>query len=90
MLLAITFALKLSGNGYQNDENTRKNNYSFLNTDLYYQQQDSKWEFKISLDNLTNNNSINKDSYSEIVDSNSSSLYFIQPKIWMFSVKYNL
>jgi hypothetical protein len=75
---------------YKNDENTVKNTYSFLNANLYYQQQDSKWEFKISVDNLTDNSSINRDSYSEIVDSNSTSLYFIQPRIWMFSVKYNL
>ncbi len=75
---------------YKNDENTIKNTYSFLNANLYYQQQDSKWEFKISVDNLTDNTSINSDSYNEIVDSNTTSLYFIQPRLWMFSVKYNL
>jgi len=75
---------------YKNNENTIKNTYSFLNANLYYQQQDSKWEFKISADNLTNNTSINRDSYNEIVDSNTTSLYFIQPRLWMFSVKYNL
>ena len=75
---------------YKNNENTIKNTYSFLNANLYYQQQDSKWEFKISADNLTNNTSINSDSYNEIVDSNTTSLYFIQPRLWMFSVKYNL
>ncbi len=75
---------------YKNDENTVKNTYSFLNANLYYQQKDSKWEFKVSVDNLTDNTSINKDNYNEIVDSNSTSLYFIQPRIWMFSVKYNL
>ncbi len=75
---------------YKNDENTIKNTYSFLNANLYYQQQDSKWEFKISVDNLTDNTSINSDSYNEIVDSNTASLYFIQPRLWMFSVKYNL
>ena len=66
------------------------NTYSFLNADLYYQQEDSKWEFKISANNLTNNTSLNTDSYNEIADSNSTSLYFIQPRFWMFSVKYNL
>ncbi len=75
---------------YKNDENTIKNTYSFLNADLYYQQEDSKWEFKISADNLTNNTSINRDSYNQITDSNSTSLYFIQPRIYMFSIKYNL
>ena len=75
---------------YKNDDNTVKNKYSFLNSNLYYQQKDSKWEFKISVDNLTNNLSINRDNYSEVTDSNSTFLYYIQPRIWMFSVKYNL
>ena len=75
---------------YKNDENTIKNTYSFLNSALYYQQKDSKWEFKLSASNLTNNTSMNTDSYNEISDSNTTSLYFIQPRIYLFSVKYNL
>lgn len=75
---------------YKNNENTVKNKYSFLKANLYYQQKDSKWEFKISVDNLTDNTSINRDSYNEVTDSNSTSLYYIQPRLWMFSVKYNL
>ncbi|MBE0423075.1 MAG: carboxypeptidase-like regulatory domain-containing protein [Lutibacter sp.] len=75
---------------YKNDENTVKNTYSFVNANLYYQQKDSKWEFKISANNLTNNTSMNTDSYNEISDSNTTSLYFIQPRLYLFSVKYNL
>jgi hypothetical protein len=75
---------------YKNDENTIKNTYSFLNADLYYQQKDSKWEFKLSATNLTNNTFMNTDNYNEIADSNRTSLYFIQPRIYMFAVKYNL
>jgi hypothetical protein len=75
---------------YNNNANAVKNTYSFLNANLYYQQKDSKWEFKISVDNLTNNTSLNTDSYNEISDSNSTSFYFIQPRVYMFSVKYNL
>jgi len=75
---------------FENSSSETKNNYSFLNANLYYQQKDSKWEFKISASNLTNNTSMNTDSYNEISDSNSTSLYFIQPRLWMFSIKYNL
>lgn len=75
---------------YRNDEKTVKNTYSFVNANLYYQQKDSKWEFKISANNLTNNVFMNTDSYNEISDSNSTSLYYIQPRIIMFSIKYNL
>ncbi len=75
---------------YQNEERTYKNEYSFLNANLYYQQKDSKWEFILSAKNITDNKSINTDSYNEITDSNTASLYYIQPRLWMFSVKYNL
>ncbi|MEX1382144.1 carboxypeptidase-like regulatory domain-containing protein [Lutibacter sp.] len=75
---------------FENSISETKNNYSFLNANLYYQQKDSKWEFKISASNLTDNTFMNTDSYNEISDSNSTSLYFIQPRLWMFSVKYNL
>lgn len=84
------FTANYSYYNYKNDENMVKNTYSFLNANLYYQQKKSKWEFKISADNLTNNLSMNTDSYNEISDSNSTSLYFIQPRLYMFSVKYNL
>jgi hypothetical protein len=75
---------------YKNNSNLLKNTYTFLNANLYYQQKDSKWEFKISADNLTNNKSLNTDSYNEISDTNTTSFYFIQPRFYMFSVKYNL
>lgn len=75
---------------FENTNSETKNSYSFLNANLYYQQKDSKWEFKISASNLTDNTFMNTDSYNEISDSNSTSLYFIQPRVWMFSVKYNL
>ncbi|RXP60341.1 TonB-dependent receptor [Lutibacter sp. HS1-25] len=75
---------------YQDKDKTYKNEYSFLNANLYYQKQKSKWEFKITANNITNNASINTDSYNEVNDSNTSALYFIQPRLWLFSVKYNL
>ena len=77
-------------NTFENSNNKTNNTYSFLNANLYYQQKDSKWEFKISANNLTNNTSMNTDSYNEISDSNSTSIYYVQPRLYMFSVKYNL
>jgi len=75
---------------YQNEAKTYKNEYSFLNANLYYQQQNSKWEFKLTANNITNNTSINTDNYNEITNSTTASLYFIQPRLWLFSVKYNI
>jgi hypothetical protein len=77
-------------NTFENSNSKTKNTYSFLNANLYYQQKDSKWEFKLSASNLTNNKSINTDSYNEISDSNSTSVYFVQPRLYLLSVKYNL
>ena len=84
------FTADYSYYNYKNDEKTYENKYSFLNANLYYQRKDSKWEFKLSGSNLTDNLSINTDSYNEISDTNTSSLYYIQPRLWMISVKYSL
>lgn len=89
-LKSFIFTADYSYYKYKNDEKTYENKYSFLNANLYYQQKDSKWEFKLSGSNLTNNLSINTDSYNEISNSNISSLYYIQPRLWMISVKYIL
>lgn len=77
-------------NAFENSNNETKNTYSFLNANLYFQQKDSKWEFKLSASNLTNNTSMNTDSYNEISDSNTTSIYYVQPRLYMLSVKYNL
>jgi len=73
---------------YHDKANTIKNKYSFLDADLYYQQVKSKWEFKLSVTNLLNTGSLNQDSFSEYITSTSQ--YFVQPRYWMFSIKYNL
>ncbi|WP_372746182.1 carboxypeptidase regulatory-like domain-containing protein [Lutibacter sp.] len=77
-------------NTFENSNSETKNTYSFLNANLYFQQKDSKWEFKLSASNLTNNTSMNTDSYNEISDSNTTSIYYVQPRLYMLSVKYNL
>jgi len=89
-LKSFIFTADYSYYNYKNDEKTYENKYSFLNANLYYQQKGSKWEFKLSGNNLTDNLSINTDSYNEISDTNTSSLYYIQPRLWMISVKYSL
>ncbi len=77
-------------NTFENSAAKTDNSYSFLNANLYYQQKDSKWEFKVSANNITNNTNLNTDSYNEISDSNSTSVYFVQPRLYMLTVKYNL
>lgn len=73
---------------YKNKSGSIKNTYSFLSSDLYYQQGDSKWEFKLAASNLLDTKTINEDNFSELYST--SSQYFVQPRYVVLSVKYNL
>ena len=73
---------------YRNEQNTVQNNYSFLNSTLYFQKQDSHWEFSLQGTNLTNNQATNTDSFTE--QFNSTSQYVVLPRIIMFVIKYDL
>lgn len=83
------FVADYSYYNYSNDNNTIKNTYSFLDASLYYQKTNSKWEFTISGKNLTDNKSINRDSFVPNF-STSTSKYLVQERRFMFTVKYNL
>ena len=73
---------------YSDAENTVSNNYSFLNSTLYFQKEDSHWEFSIQGTNLLNNKDTNTDSFSE--EFNTTSQYLVLPRIVMLVVKYDL
>jgi len=73
---------------YKNKSGSINNTYAFLSSNLYYQQGDSKWEFKLAATNLLDTKTINEDSFSELYTS--SSQYFVQPRYMVLSVKYNL
>ena len=62
--------------------------YGFLRADLTYQKKDSKWEYKLSATNLLDSAGLNQNSSNDILVSNST--YVIQPRIAMFTIKYNL
>ena len=73
---------------YHDKANTVKNKYAFLNANLYFQKDKSKWEFKLAVTNLLNTGSLNRDNFSEFITSTSQ--YLIQPRYWLLSIKYNL
>ena len=85
---SFTLLANYSYYNYSDKANTVKNNYTFLDADLYFQRDKSKWEFKLSVTNLLNTGSLNQDSFSEFITSTSQ--YFIQPRYWLLSLKYNL
>lgn len=84
-----SFIVDYSYYNYKNDENTIKNSYAFLDASLYYQKTDSNWEFILSGNNLTNNQSINTDNFIPNY-STSTSQYLVMERRFMFTVKYNL
>lgn len=81
------FTSKYTYNKVLNDGRTI-DSYGFLRADLTYQKKDSKWEYKVGVTNLLNSTGLNQNSSNDIFVSNST--YVIQPRIAMFTVKYNL
>jgi hypothetical protein len=73
---------------YTNKENTIDNDYSFLEANLIYQMKDSKWEFGIKGKNLLDTKSLNQSSETDYAYS--SSTYYVQPRYFLFTVKYNI
>ncbi|MAN59236.1 MAG: TonB-dependent receptor [Flavobacteriaceae bacterium] len=73
---------------YTNEANTVENNYSFVNADLFYKNGDSPWEFKLQVDNVLNTEFINNDSFNE--QFNTTTQYFVLPRIMMLIVRYEL
>jgi Carboxypeptidase regulatory-like domain len=73
---------------YSDKNNTVENSYSFVNANLYYQKGESPWEFKIQADNLLNTEFTNQDSFNE--QFNTTSQYFVLPRILMLVITYQL
>ena len=81
------FTSRYTYNKYSNDVQTL-NEYSFLDLDLTYQKEDSKWEYTLEMTNALDTQVLNTDSSNAIFNSTSS--YEIQPRFVVFSIKYNL
>jgi len=73
---------------YSNKSNTVENQYSFLDANLYFRKGDSPWEFKIQATNILDTKFTNSDSFSD--EYNTTTQYFVLPRIVMLMVKYDL
>ncbi len=73
---------------YRDANNTVENDYSFMNATLYYQKGESPWEFSLQATNILNNEATNNDSFND--QFNTTSQYFVLPRILMLVVKYDL
>ena len=75
-------------NDYKSRDGNISSLYDFLNAALYYQKEESKWEFKISGLNLLNTTAIRQDAFSDNLISTLE--YNVQPRYFLASVKYEL
>ncbi len=73
---------------YRDKANTIDNEFAFLDTNLSYQQPDSKWEYSIEITNLLDNQELNQDNFNDLFFRTSS--YIVQPRYVMFKIKYDL
>lgn len=86
-LKGFVFKSKYTYNYYRNQEQTL-NEYLFLEAELSYNQQGSRWEFGVKATNLLNDTQINRDSFNQLSFTTNS--YVIQPRFIVFKVNYNL
>jgi hypothetical protein len=81
------FTAEYSYNYYRNQDVTL-NEYRFLEADLSYNKDGSKWEFGVGVTNLFDDTSINRDSFNQLFNQTRS--YIIQPRYTVFRIKYDL
>ncbi|HEA30107.1 MAG TPA: TonB-dependent receptor [Leeuwenhoekiella sp.] len=83
-----TLSADFSYYNYYDDNDTVRNEYSFLEASLFYRKPDSHWEFRLDGSNLLNVDSLNNDNFNETFSNTTE--YFVQPRILLASITYNL
>ena len=73
---------------YRDKDDTIENTYAFLDANLYYQKEGSKWEFKISATNLLDTKTVEDNSFSQTFQRTTT--YYVQPRYILFGVKYQI
>ena len=81
------FTAEYSFNSYKNETQTL-NKFRFLDADISYNKEGSKWEFGVGVTNLLNDQSINRDSFNQFFSQ--TRMYVIQPRYILFKLKYDL
>lgn len=73
---------------YKASEQATRNNIHLGEFSLLYKKENSAWNFEFFGSNIFNNRYILNNSQSGILISNTRT--FLQPRIWMFKINYNL
>ncbi|SEC54177.1 CarboxypepD_reg-like domain-containing protein [Tenacibaculum sp. MAR_2009_124] len=84
------FTLKGNYNYYDYKNKTlgQQNNYSIANASLFYQKEDSPWNFKITAQNILNETFKQSNQFSDYFISDTRT--FIMPRVVLLSVGYKL
>ena len=81
------FTAEYSYNKYKNQDQVL-NYFRFLDADISYNKEGSKWEYSVGISNLLNDTSTNRDSFNQFFTQTRS--YIIQPRYILFKLKYDL
>ena len=81
------FTAEYSYNKYKNQDQVL-NYFRFLDADISYNKEGSKWEYSVGVTNLLNDTSTNRDSFNQFFTQTRS--YIIQPRYILFKLKYDL
>jgi hypothetical protein len=73
---------------YENKDLGQKNTYEIANATLSYKKEDSAWSYKIITQNIFNTKFKQSNSFTDYLISDTKT--FILPRIFMFSISYNL
>ncbi len=87
-LKGFVFSFDYRGSYYENKLQNQKNIYEIANTSLLYQKENSAWSYKITANNLFDTNFKQSNGFSEYLISDTKT--YILPRIFMFSIAYNL
>ncbi|SEE06589.1 CarboxypepD_reg-like domain-containing protein [Tenacibaculum sp. MAR_2010_89] len=73
---------------YKNQTESQSNRYSITNASIFYQKEDSPWNFKITAQNLTDETFKQSNSFSDYLISDTRT--YIMPRIILFGIGYKL
>ncbi|CAM1349504.1 hypothetical protein [Tenacibaculum halocynthiae] len=73
---------------YKNQTVDQSNRYSITDASLFYQKEDSPWNFKITAQNLTDETFKQSNSFSDYLISDTRT--YIMPRIILFGIGYKL
>src|SRR5690606_34422518 len=87
-LKGFIFSFDYSSYTYKNKSLNQKNSYELANTSLFYKKDSSAWSFEIEVQNLFGVQFKNQHSFNSYIISDTKT--FILPRVFMFSITYNL